>query len=83
MKLYLDYKNQFNFIIVGSILLIFAISFFPVFSFAQTAAELQDKINQKDADIAKLEEEIKVYFENRRFIRAPGFDGGRRHKKNK
>jgi len=32
-----------------------------VFSYAQTVSELQNKINQKDSDIAKLEEEIKAY----------------------
>ena len=31
------------------------------FSYAENAQELQEKINQKDADIDKLEEEIKVY----------------------
>lgn len=32
-----------------------------VFSYAQTVGELNDKINQKNTDIAKLEQEIKQY----------------------
>ncbi len=56
MKLYLDYKKLFNFIFL---LILLA---FPIFfSFAQNVQDLQNKINQKDLDIAKLEEEIKTY----------------------
>lgn len=59
MKLYHDYKKQFKicFLIFLGILVIIPI----VFSYAQTAQELNDKINQKNIDIAKLEEEIKQY----------------------
>jgi len=56
MKLYHDDKKLFT-IIVLIILLIMP----AVFSYAQTVSELQNKINQKDSDIAKLEEEIKAY----------------------
>ncbi len=56
MKLYHAYKKQFS-IIVLIILLIAP----TVFTYAQTALDLQNKISQKDADIAKLEEEIKAY----------------------
>ena len=56
MKLYPAYKKQFN-ILALIILLIIPVSF----SYAENAQELQEKINQKDADIDKLEEEIKVY----------------------
>lgn len=68
MKLYLDYKKLFN------IILIFFILFMPfgvfpplrrvageAISFAQTAIEIQNKINQKDSDIQKLEQEIVTY----------------------
>lgn len=56
MKLYQDCKKQFNFIFLAILLLI------PiVFSCAQTVAELNQKINQKNADIGKLEQEIKQY----------------------
>ncbi len=59
MKLYQDCKKQFK-IFVLIFLGIFLV--FPfVFSYAQTARELNDKINQKNIDIAKLEEEIKQY----------------------
>jgi murein DD-endopeptidase MepM/ murein hydrolase activator NlpD len=53
MKLYLDYKKLFNIILLVAFLII------PiVFSCAQTASDLQNKINQKDNDIQKLEQEI-------------------------
>ncbi|OGI95005.1 hypothetical protein A2917_01325 [Candidatus Nomurabacteria bacterium RIFCSPLOWO2_01_FULL_42_17] len=56
MKHYQDYKKLFSLIFFGVFLII------PLaFSNAQTAQELQNKINQKDADIAKLEEEIRIY----------------------
>jgi murein DD-endopeptidase MepM/ murein hydrolase activator NlpD len=59
MKLYYDYKKQFK-ILILFFLGIFLI--FPfIFSYAQTVKELNDKINQKNVDIAKLEEEIKQY----------------------
>ena len=56
MKLYQDYKKQFSFII-----LVLLITVPIVFSYAQTAAELSAKISQKNADIEKLEQEIKKY----------------------
>ena len=59
MKLYHDYKKQskaFSLFLLGILLVI------PfVFSSAQTAQELNEKINQKNADINKLEKEIKLY----------------------
>ena len=59
MKLYHDYKRQsraFPLFLLGILLVI------PfVFSYAQTAQELNEKINQKNADIDKLEKEIKLY----------------------
>lgn len=58
MKLYREYKKQFNFILV---VLFFLFSTFPFYSYAQTAEDLQTKINQKDADIAILEKEIASY----------------------
>ena len=56
MKLYQNYKNKLVILLIGSLLLL------PlVFSSAQTATELKNKINQKDADIEKLEKEIAAY----------------------
>ena len=56
MKQYTDLKKQF------SALIIFAVLAIPLaFSSAQTAQELQNKIDQKDSDIAKLEQEIASY----------------------
>lgn len=56
MKLYQDYKKQFNFFIIVILFIL------PVFFVgAQTAEEIRNKINQKGLDIAKLEEQIKVY----------------------
>ena len=56
MKLYHDYKKQFNFLIIVLFLTL------PVFfSFAQTAEELSNKIDQKNEEIKKLEKEIKVF----------------------
>ena len=53
MRLYLAYKKQFSFLIVGLLLLI------PmVFSYGQTIDELNTKISQKNSDIASLEQEI-------------------------
>src|ERR1035437_370652 len=56
MKHYLDYKKLFN-ILVLIILLMIPIAF----SSAQTALDIQNKINQKDTDIAQLEQEIAAY----------------------
>jgi murein DD-endopeptidase MepM/ murein hydrolase activator NlpD len=56
MKLFQDYKREFKFLIVGAFLML------PlVFSSAQTAQDLSEKIEAKNADIAKLEQEIKAY----------------------
>lgn len=56
MRQFQDYKKQFNFILLT--LLIFA----PLFSAsAQSAQDLRDKIEAKNADIARLEREIKAY----------------------
>lgn len=56
MKLLKDYKKLSSFIFIG-VLLITPI----LFSFAQTADEIQNKINQKNNDIDKLEQEVKIY----------------------
>ncbi len=65
MKLFPAYKKQFSPIrrqrLRIRILLIFFL-FLPVFfASAETAQELQNKINQKDSDIIKLEKEIAAY----------------------
>ncbi len=55
MKLYPGYKKLFKFLLLGILL-------FPIaFSYAETALEIQNKINQKDSDIRKLEQEIATY----------------------
>jgi len=60
MKLYRAYKKQFYDLFLLVILV--AVVFLPyVFSYAETAEEIRNKINQKSADIAKLEEDIKKY----------------------
>jgi murein DD-endopeptidase MepM/ murein hydrolase activator NlpD len=63
MKHYPDYKmrkKQYNLIFLGVFILILGI--IPaVFSHAQTADEIRQQIEQKNADIAKLEEELRVY----------------------
>ena len=56
MKLCPDYKKLFN-----AIVLIILLAIPAAFSSAQNVADLQNKISQKDSDIAKLEEEIKAY----------------------
>lgn len=56
MKLYHDYKKLFN--------TVFLVGFFIipiVFLSAQTIDEINNKINQKNTDIAQLEQEIKQY----------------------
>src|SRR3989344_1807523 len=60
MKQFLAYKKQFKLVFLG--ILFISLSIFPlVFSYAQTARDLQNKINQKNSDIEKLEREIKAY----------------------
>lgn len=64
MKQYHDYKQHkkrfLNFAFLGMLVLILGIV--PsVFSYAETADEIRDRIEQKNADIAKLEEEIRIY----------------------
>jgi len=56
MKLCPDYKKLFN-----AIVLIILLAIPAAFSLAQNVADLQNKISQKDSDIAKLEEEIRAY----------------------
>ncbi len=60
MKLYLAYKKQFKLVFLG-FLLVFPIIFPVVFSHAQTAKELQNKIDNSNAEIERLEKEIKAY----------------------
>lgn len=58
MKLFQDYKRQSSRIF----LLLLFLGLVPFFvSFAQTADELQSKINQKNTDIEKIEKEISRY----------------------
>lgn len=62
MKLYQDYKKHFNFILSLLIFSFLAFNIFPIFIHAQTAEELQDKIDQiRNNDIVKLEKEIAAY----------------------
>ena len=56
MEFYNNYKAYFKFLFLG-ILLIIPI----VFSSAQTAQEIRNKINEKDSAIEKLEKEIASY----------------------
>src|SRR3989344_7127689 len=58
MRPFQDYKKRFK--LIFCILVVFLTA--PVFfSFAQTAKELQNKIDQRKNDIAKLEIEIRSY----------------------
>ena len=57
MRLLNDLKKQFSIVVF-----ILAAIFLPaVFSFAQTATEIQNKIEEKDSEIRKLEKEIAAY----------------------
>src|SRR3989344_5630399 len=59
MKPYPAYKKLFN---IAFIILLLASLSAPVFSaYAETAQELQGKINERDADIQQLEREIAAY----------------------
>lgn len=56
MKLYQDYKKQFNIIFLALLV------FLPIFfSSAQTVADIRDKINQKSSEISVLEALIESY----------------------
>ncbi len=56
MKLYHTYKKQFSFLLFGILFLI------PiVFCSAQTAADIQNKINQNNSNIQNLQQEIDGY----------------------
>lgn len=56
MKLYHDYKKQFNFCLFVLLLV------FPMlFIYAQSVEDLNSKINQRNIDIANLEKEIALY----------------------
>jgi murein DD-endopeptidase MepM/ murein hydrolase activator NlpD len=63
MKHYLDYKKLFNiFLPAGKAGVLIILLMVPIaFSSAQTALDIQNKINQKDTDIAQLEKEISTY----------------------
>jgi len=56
MRLYLAYKKQFNFLLFGILLFIPAL-----FSHAETATDIQNKINQNNSNIQSLEQEIASY----------------------
>jgi len=66
MKLYHDYKKQFKILLV---FLLLCFIYFPplrwiakeAISYAQTATDLNNQINQKNLDISKLEDEINQY----------------------
>lgn len=68
MKLFLDYKKLFRILALFFILLM-PFGVFPplrriageAILYAQTVREVRNKIDQKTLDIAKLEEEIKIY----------------------
>ena len=56
MKLYYAYKRLFSYILICFLLIL------PVvFSYAQNTSDLNIKINQRNTDIAKLEQEIAQY----------------------
>lgn len=57
MKLSPDYKKQFSKLLLLVALMILG----GAISYAQTATDLQSKIDQKSSDITKLEEEIKQF----------------------
>src|SRR3989339_1421 len=57
MKPYPDYKKLFNIVVLLAVLLAVPV----VFSHAQTATEIRNKISEKDSDIRKLEQEIAAY----------------------
>ncbi len=59
MKLYHDYKKRFRVLLLIFLGIFIIIPF--AFSSAQTAQELNDKINQRNTDIAALEQEIAQY----------------------
>ncbi len=61
MKHYPDYKKRlYSLIFLGVFIIILGI--IPlVFSYAQTAEDIKSKMDQKTIDIAKLEEQLKIY----------------------
>jgi murein DD-endopeptidase MepM/ murein hydrolase activator NlpD len=61
MKLYQDYKKHFKnaLVALGLGAIFIAVPF--IFSYAQNASDVQNKINQRNADIDKLEAEIKAF----------------------
>jgi murein DD-endopeptidase MepM/ murein hydrolase activator NlpD len=59
MKQFVDYKTQFKLLIVLGFLT-FSFLFFSK-TFAQSVSEIRAQMEQKDADIAKLEREIAAY----------------------
>ena len=61
MKLCADYNKQFKLIALFILLSVAYAPFFSHVSSAQSVSELQEKINQKDSDIARLEKEIAAY----------------------
>lgn len=60
MKRYKDYKKQFKAILFLVLILVLGATPF-IFSYAETAEEIRDRIEQKNADIQKLEEQIRAY----------------------
>ncbi len=58
MKLFKDYKKQYRNILLFVVML-FVLPF--LFSYAQTALEIQNKISEKNSDIERIEQEIKKY----------------------
>lgn len=61
MKRYPVYKKQFSPVIFLGFFFVSFLILPTLFTYAQTARELQNRIDQKDSDIAKLEKEIAAY----------------------
>lgn len=58
MKLFKDYKKQYLKVLL-SVVIVFVLPI--LFSYAQTALEIQNKISEKNSDIERIEQEIKKY----------------------
>ena len=63
MRLYPDYKMQYKPALISFLAILFIVPgvFGEAILFAQTAQEVRNKIEQKNADIAKLEQQIKAF----------------------
>src|SRR3989344_2347303 len=61
MRPYPDYKKQFKTLVILIMLAAMAALFSHTASFAQTADDIRDRIEEKDAEIRKLEREISAF----------------------